>query len=85
MRCLNNGIRAVKMLDKRTAYFAVQSDRFGCPRCGKTVLVGFAPEPEWPDGHRMLAGPRPQASDDVYFSDISPSDFHFVPSEVLHD
>ena len=45
MRQAKTGV-CVEMLTKEgEPYYKVEGDAFACPRCSRTVITGFAPEP----------------------------------------
>jgi nitrous oxide reductase accessory protein NosL len=45
MVCDKNGVDLEMLLEDGAPYYKIQADRYGCNRCGATVLVGFADKP----------------------------------------
>lgn len=44
MKCDKNGVN-VEMLAKWGSYYKIEADQWVCPKCGKTIIIGFADQP----------------------------------------
>lgn len=44
MSCVKNGVDLEMVQEGGAPYYKIQADRYGCPKCGKTVLIQLGSE-----------------------------------------